>query len=1025
MVEVWSTVASLITGRNAAAACGYPSAGLCFGGGTSGGATSASEEYNGAVWTAGGAMSITRVDHSGCGTLAAALCVNGYSGGYLSSCEEYDGTSWSTGGSTSTARRHAASCGSQSAGLCMGGYTSGTTYIKTSEEYDGTSWSAGGSLVTANREPDALGTQTAGLCFGGYISGNSHANVTEEYNGTSWSSGGTLNTGRTRSAGAGTQTDGICYGGSGSSTAYVTSTEGYNGTSWTNGASLVTGVYYHTGGGTSTSALAIGGNTESFGWYNPLVQQYGEPLPAPTVSSIDPTSRTDDDPTSATVTGSDFIATPGVSVGATACTDVVVVDGTELTCTIPSGIVTGLYDVVVTNPDSSYGTLANGFEVDWSAPTVTGISPDNRTGDGPTSVTITGTNFYTGATATVGGITLDNIVVVSDTSITGDVPTGYSPGTYDVVVTNADSQYGTKASAFTISWNPPTVNSISPNGRTGNGTTGITITGTDFYSGAVVRIDTTELSDVVVVSGTSITATVPADLMPGSYDISVENTDTQVGTLSDAFTVTWNAPTVTDSEPIRGDVGVETVITITGTGYFIDVTVHVGDVLCTDVLVSDTEVTATVPGTLADGIYDVKVTNPDGQYGILADGFTAGELAPVLTNVYPASRDGIGSDYGYCDGENFRDGATVKIGDYECTGVDVYTGIFLTMTIPSNIPSGIYDATITNDDGKDDTLADAFSVYINIWTTNSDMLRSVAFTNGCGYLSAGLGIGGKDDSAIYTEVDEYNGTSWTSYGNVITGVCEHIAVGTELSAYVYACLLTGSYLTRNTYRFDGVAWSVGPLMNTNRRLGGGYGTPDSCISIGGLYTAGDVAYYDSTEEFNGTTWSIGETYPIKSYGVSGYGSLVDGYSMGGNTSTVSGTITNSSSMYNFNGTSWTALADMVIKRHGHGSAAMSTGGMCFSGDGPETLLTRFTEKYDETWSIAGANLVAKQWTGSFGSSSVVNFGGVSKHPDTGVVTYYATTESMTEETPSVITGTPDSFSLGSRIKRRKSIKREV
>jgi phosphatidylserine/phosphatidylglycerophosphate/cardiolipin synthase-like enzyme len=87
-------------------------------------------------------------------------------------------------------------------------------------------------------------------------------------------------------------------------------------------------------------------------------------------------------------------------------------------------------------------------------PTVTGISPNSGSTSGGTSVTITGTNFASGATVTIGGTPATNVSVVSSTSITAVTP-AHSAGTVNVVVTNADGQSGTLASGFTYTSTPP------------------------------------------------------------------------------------------------------------------------------------------------------------------------------------------------------------------------------------------------------------------------------------------------------------------------------------------------------------------------------------------------------------------------------------------------------------------------------------------------------------------------------------------------------------------------------------------
>ena len=73
------------------------------------------------------------------------------------------------------------------------------------------------------------------------------------------------------------------------------------------------------------------------------------------------------------------------------------------------------------------------------APTVATIAPLSGPVTGGTPVTITGTGFVDGASVTVGGAQVTNVVVANPTTITANTP-AHAPGTVDVVVTNPDGQ---------------------------------------------------------------------------------------------------------------------------------------------------------------------------------------------------------------------------------------------------------------------------------------------------------------------------------------------------------------------------------------------------------------------------------------------------------------------------------------------------------------------------------------------------------------------------------------------------------
>jgi hypothetical protein len=82
--------------------------------------------------------------------------------------EEYNGASWSAGGALITARDALAGAGTQNAGLAFGGVTSA---VSCTEQYDGTSWTSCGTLITARQQLAGAGTQNAGLAFGGSAPG--------------------------------------------------------------------------------------------------------------------------------------------------------------------------------------------------------------------------------------------------------------------------------------------------------------------------------------------------------------------------------------------------------------------------------------------------------------------------------------------------------------------------------------------------------------------------------------------------------------------------------------------------------------------------------------------------------------------------------------------------------------------------------------------------------------------------------------------------------------------------------------
>ncbi len=272
------------------------------------------------------------------------------------------------------------------------------------------------------------------------------------------------------------------------------------------------------------------------------------------------------------------------------------------------------------------------------APTVTSVSPNSGSIDGGTAVTITGANFVSGATLTVGGTAATDVTVVSSTSITATTP-AHSAGAANVVVTNSDGQSGALSSGYTYGNPAPTVTAVSPNSGPASGGTAVTITGNNFQAGAAVSFGGTAATNVTVATSTSITATTPAEAA-GTVNVVVTNSDSQSGTLSNGFTYTSLAPAVMSVSPNSGPVAGGTAVTITGTNFQAGATVSFGGIASTSVtVISGTSIKATTPADAA-GAVSVTVTDSNKQSGALNNGYTytpAADFAIAAATLAPGT----------------------------------------------------------------------------------------------------------------------------------------------------------------------------------------------------------------------------------------------------------------------------------------------------------------------------------------------------------------------------------------------------
>jgi hypothetical protein len=254
-------------------------------------------------------------------------------------------------------------------------------------------------------------------------------------------------------------------------------------------------------------------------------------LPPPTVTGVSPANGPSAGGTVVTIAGTGFHAGASAAIGGVALSAVTVTSDTTLTGTTGAHAPGAGNSVVVTNPDQQSATCACAYAYDPSAsPTVTSISPANGPSAGGTPVTITGTDFQPGATATIGGASLIGATITA-TTISGT--TGpHAPNTASaVVVTNADSQAGTCACTFSYDASPaPSVGTISPTSGPTRGGTTVTISGANFQSGAIATVGGVALTGVTV-TGTTLSGTTGAHAA-GVVNVVVMNPDTQSATCT-------------------------------------------------------------------------------------------------------------------------------------------------------------------------------------------------------------------------------------------------------------------------------------------------------------------------------------------------------------------------------------------------------------------------------------------------------------------------------------------------------------
>jgi len=253
----------------------------------------------------------------------------------------------------------------------------------------------------------------------------------------------------------------------------------------------------------------------------------------------------------------------------------------------------------------------------------------------------------------------------------------------------------------------PTVESISPiSGPTLGGTT-ITIKGTNFLRGTTVMIGGAAATNVTVVDDTSITATTTLG-KAGSNDVVVTS---PVGTaiLIGAFTYVPVRIVVASISPTSGPTKGGTAVNIIGENFVNETTITIGGNPATDIRVmSATSITAKTPAGKA-GESDVVLTNPDGEFGNLKNGFIY-VAAPTVTTISPSSGVVTGGTMVTITGTGFVEGTTVTIGGNPATDITVASATSITAKTPAG-KVGDNDVVVTNPDGQFGTLTRLMNWY--------------------------------------------------------------------------------------------------------------------------------------------------------------------------------------------------------------------------------------------------------------------------------------------------------------------------
>ena len=210
----------------------------------------------------------------------------------------------------------------------------------------------------------------------------------------------------------------------------------------------------------------------------------------------------------------------------------------------------GQFSGIVGNGTDGYFLMTNGDgTMAWEpagapSPTVTSVTyPGDDTAADPAggqSVTLTGTNFATGATVTIGGTTAPTVSFVSATELTITTP-AKAAGDYDIVVTNTDGGTATFVDGISYNGIPSWTTASGSLGTFASDTTISTITlqASEPDAGTITfNITSGALPTGLSLTGADIDGTTSKETADTLYNFTVTAIDDENQSTPRAFSIT-------------------------------------------------------------------------------------------------------------------------------------------------------------------------------------------------------------------------------------------------------------------------------------------------------------------------------------------------------------------------------------------------------------------------------------------------------------------------------------------------------
>jgi hypothetical protein len=253
------------------------------------------------------------------------------------------------------------------------------------------------------------------------------------------------------------------------------------------------------------------------------------------------------------------------------------------------------------------------------------------------------------------------------------------------------------------------------------------------------------------------------------------------------------------------------------------------------------------------------------------------------------------------------------------------------------------------------------------WSTSGNLNQGRYLMSGgagAGTQTAALTFGGSNPGgSALSATESFNGTSWTTIpASMNTSRLWNMGLGGQTTGL---CIggYTGSVDTNATEKWNGSVWTSSGNLNNARRVTTGFGSQTACIAANGAAPRNNYA-----ESFNGTSWTTLATTNVTAEGrASTAGSpQTAGIIFGGGASLPADT--SITTVESWNGSTWTNLPTSmnVGRRYFGGVGSGPTDAFAYGGGGtPGSVALNSSESYNgSAWTTAGSLSVARRTQGN-------------------------------------------------------------